>query len=265
MQKAHFEMISTGLVAILCLLLVGWPAATEAKGPPGVSNTVHNMSISGPVDPDWGVPGPYVTTNEEGVCIFCHTPHGGSLTGPLWNHSNVAVGFTHYNSASMGVSLGSINRAPNEETLLCMSCHDGTVSVYSLHNYNNSLVGELQNENSGIVSNTATKIVYKFVNNARIGQASGDLSDDHPVSFSYDNVKNSSPLYAAGGSRQTYLKDVVLAENGGMGVRFFSPGNRVECSTCHDPHVDYVSNSDYTPFLIMPNTRSDLCLSCHNK
>jgi predicted CXXCH cytochrome family protein len=39
----------------------------------------------------------------------------------------------------------------------------------------------------------------------------------------------------------------------------------MECSSCHDPHVDYVADADYTPFLIRPNDRSKLCLTCHIK
>jgi len=48
----------------------------------------------------------------------------------------------------------------------------------------------------------------------------------------------------------------------------------LECSSCHDPHVAYDDwhpladgNEDlaYMPFLIMPNSASALCLSCHNK
>jgi hypothetical protein len=49
------------------------------------------------------------------------------------------------------------------------------------------------------------------------------------------------------------------------GVRFFGATNFVECSTCHDPHVDYFTAPDYTPFLITPNTGSNLCLACHIK
>jgi hypothetical protein len=51
------------------------------------------------------------------------------------------------------------------------------------------------------------------------------------------------------------------------GVRFFGATNYIECSTCHDPHVNYSASGDpaYTPFLITPNTNSNLCLACHIK
>ena len=38
------------------------------------------------------------------------------------------------------------------------------------------------------------------------------------------------------------------------GIRLFGGTEyRVECSSCHDPHVDYTTDTDYDPFLIMPN------------
>jgi DNA-binding MarR family transcriptional regulator len=39
--------------------------------------TKHNLSVSGP--------GPIKSTNEQQVCIFCHTPHNASPIQPLWN------------------------------------------------------------------------------------------------------------------------------------------------------------------------------------
>ena len=37
-------------------------------------------------------------------------------------------------------------------------------------------------------------------------------------------------------------------------------GGLVECASCHDPH----DNSN-APFLVMANTASALCLTCHDK
>ena len=94
----------------------------------------------------------------------------------------------------------------------------------------------------------------------------GDLSDDHPISFSYDQVLLSDDYKAVTGFKFGTLKTVANAEI--AGVEFFPPGNSVECASCHDVHVDYLlpsGNPAYEPFLIMPNTGSALCLACHVK
>ncbi len=250
------------LVILLCLATPVW-----AKGVSDVAETVHNMSL---VTEVWNQ---YATDNVEEVCVFCHTPHGGSLTGPLWNHSMPgANSFTHYNSATLSDYLTGLSVARNigDESLLCMSCHDGSVAVSHLINDPNSLNGATITINGG----ADEEIVDAFTHaGPRIGASltdlsgTGDLSDDHPISFSYEDVYNEYE----GGSRVGQLHSIVDAIDGGDGVRFFGATSRVECSSCHDPHVSYDQFASppgdelYRPFLIMPNTGSALCLACHNK
>ncbi|MRR39547.1 hypothetical protein EG829_33835, partial [bacterium] len=237
----------------------------EAKGPAGISNTIHNLSASAPTIPP--MPGPHqYWSDEDEVCIFCHTPHGGVLNGPLWNRPDPAPAqWTHYTSATLSTYLQGLatDRAPSDESLLCLSCHDGSVSVYSLHNYSNDLP---------VISNqhnfqTDTTIVDGMP--GRIGSgpldSTGDMSDDHPVSFSYLSVLSSAE-YLPGGQKENSLRSVAAATTwSGEGIRFIGVTYRVECTSCHDPHVDYMNNAQYTPFLIMPNTGSNLCMACHNK
>lgn len=237
------------------------------KGTAGVASTVHNLSAFGP---SWQ----YAHTNTDEICVFCHTPHGGLLAGPLWNHDLPdAASFTHYNSATLSTYLQSrdVNRNLNYESLICMACHDGSVAVNHLVNNPNYLIDDGMGAASGPWFwgfDTPMQPGFDGTPKNRIGGKPGDeygtgfLSDDHPISFSYDAV------YAEyqSGPRIDDLRSVAVATAwGGEGVRFFAPGNRVECSSCHDPHVNYVADTAYTPFLIRPNTGSNLCLSCHNK
>lgn len=255
------------LALFLCIAYPVW-----GKGPANVANTIHNLSTSAPFVM-------YQSDNVSEVCVFCHTPHGGLLTGPLWNHSLPANNsFTHYNSATLSTALQglSVTRVINDESLLCMGCHDGSVAVDHLINYPNSLNGNPITFFGG--STTDLDIVDLFGGvGARIGASpsntsgSGDLSDDHPISFSYADVL-ADPMYGAGGSKDGQLRPIGNTADAnsalgykGEGVRFFGSNARVECSSCHDPHVDYFTDADYTPFLIRPNTGSDLCLSCHIK
>jgi predicted CXXCH cytochrome family protein len=38
-------------------------------------------------------------------------------------------------------------------------------------------------------------------------------------------------------------------------------GDTIGCTTCHNPHDDTTA----PPFLVIPNTKSALCLTCHIK
>jgi hypothetical protein len=270
---------------VLALMMVTSCAsqAQAVKGQANVTNTVHNLSVTAPADP-YFFPTSFYRTNEDEVCIFCHTPHGGSLDGPLWNRSNPTSAWTHYNSATLSAPLQALSatRAVGSESLLCLSCHDGSISVEHIINTSND-IGLPKNAGS---SGSDTKIVGGIVPMARIGagpynpstgtgdpaEGTGDLSDDHPISFSYDAVRWSVEYDT--GAKAGQLRDagtpgsVDMATAVGRGVKFFPPGNRLECSSCHDPHVDYSASSgqtDYAPFLITPNTGSALCQACHIK
>lgn len=253
----------------LLILLLFCSVDALAKGPQSVSAGRHNFSS---VAPTLNPANNYTASNEDEVCIFCHTPHGGALNTPLWNRSIPGAGtFTHYTSATLSLTsdLGlSSTRNVSQESLLCLACHDGTVAINSLLNY--SPVGTPDGGTVGPVIGG----FWGFGQGALIGSAwdgagySGTtlLTDDHPISFSYYDMYQVT-------SNQAKFQDYSVAE--GAGVRFFPPGvaagagtKRVECSTCHDPHVNYEGvggDSSYAPFLITSNTGSQLCLACHIK
>jgi predicted CXXCH cytochrome family protein len=237
-----------------------------------VKNTIHNMSSSAGLDTGYFF---YESDNVDQVCVFCHTPHGGLLTGPLWNHElpvNVQNSFTHYNSATVSSYLSglSVGRIVNDESLLCMSCHDGSVATTHLINNPNTLAPAdnptilgLPGEIVGLFGQTGGRIGASLADTMT---ETGNLSDDHPISFSYDSVVNDAKYTSSASPYYQQLRLATLAANyKGEGVRFFGTDNRVECSSCHDPHVDYETDTAYTPFLIRPNTGSDLCLACHIK
>ena len=72
----------------------------------------------------------FSTTGWSGgrICVACHTPHNSDATvtdAPLWNHELTASTFTMYDRASLD---GVITTGPDGVSLLCLSCHDGTVA-----------------------------------------------------------------------------------------------------------------------------------------
>jgi len=242
--------------SMFLLMVLGLATPVFARGAAAVSNTVHNLSATGPAFS-------FYLTDEQEVCIFCHTPHSGSLTGPLWNKADPAPvgGWQFYDSATLSTTVKNV-AAFNNESLICLSCHDGSVSVNHLLNY-----GQTNPITTAATFQTDMEIWGTPGANTRIGgnQANvddtGKLGDDHPISFSYDDVITEYTTASKPGLHDTAT---VLATPG-ADVRFFGATNRVECSTCHDPHVDYETDSTYAPFLNMSNAGSNLCLACHDK
>lgn len=272
MIKRRAKILSVVLVGFVALVAM-IPARVAAKGAPNVSATVHNLSTTG-VFSD-GSPSFYRASDNTEVCVYCHTPHGGSLTGPLWNRNNPTGPWTHYSSTTMSAFMKTLasNRAVNDESLLCMSCHDGSISVNHVINVPNALGSTTLESVSG---SDVDIISLPGVPMNRIGASindafsSGDLSDDHPISFSYDDVEGSNDyqIGAKAGQLNSSTDINLMAEGPRFATRAVAGmgTNRVECTTCHDPHVYYTDAvNTYKPFLIMSNAGSNLCLACHVK
>lgn len=173
------------------------------------------------------------------ICVFCHTPHGASLTvttAPLWNRSNPNLSSVSvYNSATLNANPTAANVAQTDAPL-CLSCHDGSVGT--------SLVNP---PNAFTVSDPGTAMDTQAV----ILDASG-LSNDHPIGFSFSEVS---------GDNEIYTKGVIEGKTGMTGALSFGDGDDFWCSSCHDVH----GVPTVTSFLRANNTGSALCLACHNK
>lgn len=171
------------------------------------------------------------TWNTSGqICLVCHTPHNADVSvsnAPLWNHETTTATFSTYTSATMDATTGQ----PDASSKLCLSCHDGTVAV---DNFGDQTGG-----------------THFLTGNPNIGTA---LSDDHPISFTYD---------AALASADDGLYDP-STQNSGLGGTISADmliGNQVQCASCHDVH----NGSGIEKLLKKTNNASALCLTCHNK
>ena len=196
------------LIAVAMVLIASVAMAAS------VVNSKHNMTsyVSG-------------ETSTE-VCVYCHTPHqAGTSVDPLWNHSLSSHGtYGAYSSATSTVG-GNLDSTSNTIGALCMSCHDGTVAVNSLYNPPN-------------VGTVGTLI--SVTGNAALGT---DLTNDHPVEFSY-----ATALANDAGLNNTPAALALLI------------GGNVTCAACHNVH-----DNQFAPFLRADNAGSALCLTCHNK
>ncbi len=214
----------------------------------GVTGTMHDLSATGPNK----------VTNQTQVCVFCHTPHHaiGSVSGgdidkqiiPLWNHTTTTSTFTMYNQTNnkMPDLQGTVDPSPSGASMACLSCHDGTVAVGSL-----AVVPY-----PGVMTYTAGGQVNATGFIAGTHVVGSDLTNDHPISITYQDNLDSELQPAAG------LTGVQLFPSN-------ATGNKVQCGSCHDVH-NWGSGTNApagagAPFLRVNNTGSALCLKCHKK
>lgn len=214
MKRVPYLLIGAALVA-----LAGFWAE---QAPAAVAATKHNLSVGGP--------GPIKATSEGQVCVFCHTPHQSYTTGALWNRRTPTNTYTPYSSSTMNTAVGQ----PNGSSLLCLSCHDGTIAL-----------GEVKMPGA-----TATPVALAGGVTTLPAGASNvglNVSDDHPVSFVYNAALQTADGQLANPATLTGK------------VRLDTQG-RVQCASCHDAH-----NNANGKFLVMSNTASALCITCHVK
>ena len=195
----------------------------------GISGSVHDFTEGGG--------GPVAITGESQLCVFCHTPHNATTTdAPLWNHAETSATYTPYESGSLNATVGQ----PAGVSKLCLSCHDGTV---------------------GIDAYGAQTGVPTMITNDRGALVGTNLTNDHPISFTYDTA-----LATADGtlhnpaSATTDLGGTIEAD-----LLFGTAGSKtMECASCHDVHNGTTAMAAGN-LLRIDNAGSDLCMTCHDK
>lgn len=223
MKPGQFRAAWFGL--LIGMACWGFWSMTAANAAANVATTKHNLSISGP--------GSVKATVETEICVFCHTPHSASTTAQLWNRRDPASApsYTPYVSTSLKSAVGQ----PNGSSLLCLSCHDGTIAL-----------GELLSRGASTVAvSGVTASGTMAASPSLIGR---DLSDDHPISFAYTAA-------LAAGSGGELVNPASLTGK----VKLDATG-QMQCSSCHDAHDN--SNGK---FLVVANSASALCIACHTK
>ena len=249
-------------VALLGLTILGVMLFAGAAGA-GISGSKHDFSVFGTsqFSNNYRVqPGSEPIVE---VCVFCHTPHAASqdsakgLNVLLWNRSNSSAitTYTPYNFSTPGTHVSPDN-PPRGITLMCMSCHDGITAIQTLINAPGSnTTAESINPLSDQIGDVfpdkllgveGPNIGYSVINPTN----TVNLSNDHPVSFTWDAVVLNLIQPTGGG--------VWLTAPSNGRIKLFN--NKMECSTCHAVHDDAIA-----PFLRMSNTGSDMCLVCHIK
>ena len=238
-------MPSRLLAGGIALLVVSWvpvcPASSTPGEPPskrdlarGMRGSKHDLTAL------LGSAGRAADPRGEMICTFCHNSAGAAAATPqLWSRQALAGGFRMYGSASAKMQVAS---APQRESLLCLSCHDGTLAFDQLPNP----AGIASGGDPGPSERSALARAPGWMG-GEVTNLGRDLSNDHPISVTYDPSRSREYRPSMGGK----IGPLPL---------FGENRDQLECMTCHEPH-----NGTYPPFLRMSNADSALCTTCHIK
>ena len=214
MKIRRITMLAGSIAAVGCLAVV-------SSG--DIVGSAHDFSDEG-----W---------SDGQICKPCHTPHnamvlsGGQFdvgeTTPLWNHELTVASYTVYDGRTL-----TTHEALDSRSILCMSCHDGTVALDSFGG------------NTG---------VQYITGDENLGT---DLRGDHPVGATgiypdvYDDMAD--PATWEDDPNGFHLQNMDVDG---------SIERVVSCSTCHEPH----KRGNFEYMLWKNNSGSALCLTCHLK
>ncbi len=263
------KSLSVLVAAVFVLSLATVALAGSAPGT-GIKGTFHDLSTLGRAAAlgDANEQANSSETSQNRICIYCHAPHnaqkpdpaGGIFTYmPLWNHQTTAqTVWQMYSNGSDNGNISPIHQsqamllatAPGSVSMLCLSCHDGSVATNS-YGTNNGITNP--SHHTGADSAMTAR--------ATIG-AGGDLSNHHPIGFDYTQVQSpvdpeirltthALPVVVAGGPQT--IGDLLWGGNGGQ---------RMECVSCHDVHN---TKNQGVKFTWVNDNQSALCLTCHDK
>ncbi len=241
------------IVAVAAALALGSSAFA------GITDSKHNLSASGPATNNIKASAAESASFNDEICVFCHTPHASNTafpTVPIWNKATPTGTFIMYGANTNGTVAGNDpDPAPQSPSMACLSCHDGVSGINSIVNAPGS--GGYVAAGGYVDFMGAVGSAYAMP--AGVTQIGTDLTNDHPVSIVYDDtaasLKPVTTTLLGTWSGATTIADVL--RNG-----------RVECVSCHDPHL---GNDLTTTFLKRlgangaANAGSALCLSCHAK
>jgi predicted CXXCH cytochrome family protein len=247
MKKYILVCLAIGLMLAYASLAMAINNGAQQNITPGsgIKLTSHDLSSAAAVQFGDNVE----QAGQNRICIYCHSPHytikaDDVLTYmPLWNHAVTTEVFIPYsngtdlpNSTQHQSQAMEQSNQPGGPSILCLSCHDGTVATNS----------------SGVASpdlvNTGTA---KFLG-ASYANLGTDLSNHHPIGFDWPTVDDEIAL----------ATDNVTGAKVAMTINDLLWNDRMECTSCHDVHNTKNLGKAFT---WVPDTQSALCLTCHKK
>jgi len=245
------------LTLAVCLIAAGVAFA-------GVVGSYHDLGTGGLSDASTG-------TNQ--VCVFCHHPHRGAVTGALtnallWNinknqYSGSYAVYTNTSSVTMNAAGNAVDNVTDTTageyiSYLCMGCHDSGLTANALLR----IPRDATSNNSAITTadfNTAA---------SNLGTT---LEDDHPVNFDFSD-NNGEDIQ----TESTVSGSLVVAPTQSEAVNYplFGAEGWMQCATCHDVHRGTISGTSCTgdtgescdskiEFMNGDTANSGICTDCH--
>ncbi len=241
----HFVKTSVATAVILGATLAASGALASVAG--SIVNTRHNMGSEG-LGPNTAS-----AADTAEICIFCHTPHGGSTTDalgnrvavPLWNKLLTdPVLFTTYDqlgTSTLDAAVGQVGSV----SLACLTCHDGTQAIDNVINAPGSGGYSADGGDAGSAGgrtwtwNSADNTLNgdgAFIGSVDTGGTNiwaigTDLTNDHPISMQYGgggySATNPEGFHFTGTLAATRDQDFEPALQIGSGARWYVDNNLV--------------------------------------
>lgn len=197
-------------------------------------------------------------------CVYCHIPpeEAGAIPSDFggidgWNRYVPAVENYQLYSATGSHTLDTKPGTPNPISMLCLSCHDGTMAVdmvvfppatfdpttdSAMHmriNAEDNIESCGKCHNGSVAHDISVKVIGT------------DLRNDHPISMQYAGLGFADPDF-----RPAPNPDASNNRVFSNGVKLYN--GYVECMTCHNVH-------DPSKELLLRENAERLCLTCHLK
>jgi predicted CXXCH cytochrome family protein len=207
-------------------------------------------------------------------CVYCHIPPDkadadasalGAIDG--WNRFEGAT--DEYQLYTGRYYLDSKTRTPSPISLLCLSCHDGTMGVdmvvFKPDSFDTAEDTAMHMRLNGADNTVSCGKCHngRVAHDISIKHIAQDLRNDHPISMRYaglpqgyrtdlfDDVDDASTFTSDPDFRRPHTQDGF--DNG---VKLYE--GRVECASCHNVH-------DPEKDLLLREDSDLLCQTCHTK
>jgi len=250
--KPSYRHPSIRIISLALIVALSWGAAISAGTLMGSKHDFTGLNKRTGV-----VAMPTVAFSDYGSpCVYCHIPpdqegrdsaEKGGISG--WNRNRPATNtYDLYDSRTLDNKV----RTPSPISLLCLSCHDGTMAVdmtvFRPNGWRNSEDAAIHLRINGANDLMSCGKCHngKVAHSIAIKHIGQDLTNDHPISMTYAGITHKDPDFRQPDGPYGFDNGVKLYDN------------RVECATCHNVH-----NPDIT--LLLREPADKLCETCHIK
>lgn len=211
----------------------------------GLNKRAGVVAMPGVAFSDYGTP-----------CIYCHLPDDKSIEQNKAKGGNMQwnrfVPATQYYDLYDSRTLDNKVKTPSSISLLCLSCHDGTMGVdMTVFKPNGWVTSE--DEALHLRLNGADDLMScgkchngKVAHSIAIKHIGTDLTNDHPISMTYAGLTHVDQHFNPPDTPNGFDNGVKLYDG------------KVECATCHNVHNPDVG-------LLLRVKADKLCETCHIK